>query len=193
MLFLSNKEKAYTFANKVRYENTDFFIKMIFLLYTISKYVIIYFTAKNIYRILIYRKRILYMKKHYEVAAALICEGDRLLIGKRPATKPNPLLWEFVGGKKEDGETLVQTLIRECREEIGVTVTVGDIFFQTTHEYPDSIVHLTVFYTKITEGTPVAREHEALTWITAGEIPQYKFCPADTEMLDLLQRGASEK
>ena len=78
-----------------------------------------------------------------EVVAALIWDGDRFLICQRPAHKARGLLWEFVGGKVEPGETKEDALIRECREELDITLSVGDVFMEVTHEYPDLTVHLT--------------------------------------------------
>ena len=63
-----------------------------------------------------------------EVAAALIWDQDRFLICQRPAHKARGLLWEFVGGKAEPGESLEQALVRECREELAVTVSPGPVF-----------------------------------------------------------------
>ena len=118
-----------------------------------------------------------------EVVAALIQKDGRFLICQRPAHKARGLLWEFVGGKVEPGESKAQALIRECREELGVTVTVQDAFMEVTHEYPDLIVHLTLFYASIAEGEPQKLEHNDLRWITPREIPQYPFCPADESIL----------
>lgn len=118
-----------------------------------------------------------------EVVAALVWEGDKFMICQRPAHKGNALLWEFVGGKVEPGETKEQALIRECREELAVTVTVGDEFMDVVHEYPDAIVHLTLFEAAISDGVPQKLEHNDIKWITPHEIPNYKFCPADEEIL----------
>jgi 8-oxo-dGTP diphosphatase len=92
-------------------------------------------------------------------------------------------LWEFVGGKVEPGETKEQALIRECREELAITLSVGDVFMDITHEYPDITVHLTLFNATIAEGEPVMLEHNDIRWITPSEIPEYDFCPADVEIL----------
>ncbi len=119
-----------------------------------------------------------------EVAAALIWDNDRFMICQRPAHKSNALLWEFVGGKLEDGETKEEALIRECREELDVTVEVFDEFYDVVHQYPDILVHLTVFNAKIAEGTPQLLEHNDLKWILPEEIPGFKFCPADKDILD---------
>lgn len=117
------------------------------------------------------------------VVAALIWQEGRFLICQRPAHKARGLLWEFVGGKVEPGETPQQALIRECREELDITVAVGDVFWQTVHAYPDLTIQLTVFCAAIQEGTPRLLEHADARWITPEEIPQYDFCPADTDIL----------
>ncbi len=122
-----------------------------------------------------------------EVVAALIRDGSRFLICQRPAHKARGLLWEFVGGKIEPGETKEAALIRECREELGITLEVGEVFAEVLHEYPDITVRLTLFSARIREGTPQKLEHNDLRWITPDEIPQYPFCPADTEILEKLQ------
>ena len=118
-----------------------------------------------------------------EVVAALIWDGGRFMICRRPAHKARGLLWEFVGGKVEPGETKAAALIRECREELDITPEVGDVFMDVVHEYPDLTVHLTLFEAKIAEGEPRLLEHSALAWITPDEIGQYEFCPADVEIL----------
>ncbi len=125
-----------------------------------------------------------------EVVAALIWDGDRFMICQRPAHKARGLLWEFVGGKVEPGETMQQALVRECREELAVEVAVGAVFMDVLHEYPDLTVHLTLFDAKIARGAPVLLEHNDLKWITPAEIPQYAFCPADTEILRRIRTRA---
>ena len=118
-----------------------------------------------------------------EVVAALIFQGDRFMICQRPAHKARGLLWEFVGGKVEPGETKQQALIRECREELDVAVSVGALFMELTHVYPDLTVHLSLFRASIAEGVPRLLEHSDLRWITRAEIPDYDCCPADEEIL----------
>lgn len=122
-----------------------------------------------------------------EVVAALIWEKDKFLICQRPAHKARALLWEFVGGKVEPGETKEQALIRECQEELAVTLCVGDVFMDVVHEYPDITVHLILFNATISEGTPQKLEHNDIQWITSNEIRHYNFCPADEEILKRLK------
>lgn len=123
-----------------------------------------------------------------EVVAALIWDRDKFMICQRPAHKARALLWEFVGGKVEAGETKEQALIRECQEELAIALNVGGIFMEVTHEYPDLTVHLTLFHATIQEGVPQKLEHNDIRWITRDEIDQYEFCPADVEIL----RGLKE-
>ena len=124
-----------------------------------------------------------------EVVAALIWEGNQFMICQRPAHKARGLLWEFAGGKVEPVETKEAALIRECREELGITVSVGEIFMEVTHTYPDLTVHLTLFHASIAEGVPQKLEHSDLRYITVDEIPQYEFCPADQVILAALRRS----
>ena len=121
-----------------------------------------------------------------EVVAALIWKDNKFMICQRPAHKARGLLWEFVGGKVELGETKEQALIRECREELAVTLSVGDVFMDVTHEYPDLTVHLTLFNATIVEGELQKLEHNDIKWIKPREIPNYEFCPADEEILKKL-------
>ena len=121
-----------------------------------------------------------------EVVAALIWDDDKFMICQRPSNKVRALLWEFVGGKVESGETKEQALIRECKEELNILLSVGDVFMDVVHEYPDLTVHLTLFNAIIAEGEPQKLEHNDIQWITASEIPNYEFCPADEEILEKL-------
>ncbi len=125
-----------------------------------------------------------------DVVAALIWQGDRFMICQRPAHKARGLLWEFVGGKVEAGESKRDALIRECREELDITVAPSDIFAELIHEYPDLTVRLTLFNAAVSEGTPKKLEHNDIKWITIGEIDGYDFCPADEEILKKLKEEA---
>ncbi len=119
-----------------------------------------------------------------DVVTALIWRGEEFLICLRPPNKPNPLRWEFVGGKAEAGESLEDALKRECREELDVEIKVNDIFAETDHEYPDITIHLTLFNAEIVSGEPKLNVHVDMKWIRPDEIPDFNFCPADKEILD---------
>lgn len=114
-----------------------------------------------------------------EVVAALIWNQKRFMICQRPAHKARGLLWEFVGGKVEPGETKEQALIRECQEELAVILDVGQVFMDVIHE--------TLFNASIQAGIPQKLEHNDIRWITVDEIDQYDFCPADEEILTRLK------
>ena len=123
------------------------------------------------------------MRDIVEVVAALIWNDEKFMICQRPANKARALLWEFVGGKVEPYETKERALVRECQEELAITISVGDAFMDVTHEYPDITVHLTLFNATIAAGKPQRLEHNDIRWITPSEIPNYEFCPADEEIL----------
>lgn len=123
-----------------------------------------------------------------DVVAALIWDQDRFLICQRPAHKARGLLWEFVGGKVESGETMEEALIRECKEELDISVTVRDIFTQVIHKYPDIHIRLTLFHCTIAEGIPSLLEHNDLKWILPSQIPEFDFCPADQDILALIKK-----
>jgi 8-oxo-dGTP diphosphatase len=123
-----------------------------------------------------------------EVVAALIWQDGKFMICQRPAHKARGLLWEFVGGKTEPGESMEEALLRECREELDITVSVGEIFTQVIHEYPDILIRLTLFHCTVAEGTPKLLEHNDLKWIFPSEIPDFDFCPADKDILALIQK-----
>lgn len=122
-----------------------------------------------------------------EVVAALIWQGDKFMICQRPAHKARGLLWEFVGGKVEPGETPEEALVRECREELDVTLQVGELYTEVTHVYPDLTVHLSLFHASIREGIPQKLEHNDIQFIAPSEIPNYDFCPADVEILQKIR------
>ena len=131
---------------------------------------------------------VLSRQKPVDVVAALIWEKDKFLICQRPANKARALLWEFVGGKVEPGESMQQALVRECKEELDVQVNVGRQFMQVIHEYPDMLIRLTLFHCNIPEGFPKALEHNDLAWIHPNQTDLYDFCPADTDILKEIKR-----
>ena len=128
-----------------------------------------------------------------EVVAALIWQGNTFMICQRPAHKARGLLWEYGGGKVEPGETKEQALIRECREELAITLSVGDVFMDVVHKYPDLKVHLTLFNAIIADGEPQKLEHNDIQWITPSEISNFEFCPADDEILHRIKEEYNEQ
>lgn len=124
-----------------------------------------------------------------EVVAALIWNGEKFMICQRPANKKRGLLWEFVGGKVEKGESKEQALIRECKEELDIEIEVDSEFISTKHTYPDITINLTVFNSRIVSGKPTLLEHKDLKWITKNEISNYNFCPADVVILKKIKEN----
>ncbi len=119
-----------------------------------------------------------------EVVAALIKRNNKFLICQRPRNKARALLWEFVGGKVEQGESREDALKRECKEELDVDITVGKLFVRVVHEYPDITIGLSLFEAEIDAGQEIKLlEHADAKWITAEEIDEYEFCPADEDIL----------
>ena len=129
-----------------------------------------------------------------EVVAALIWEGEKFMICQRPAHKARGLLWEFVGGKVEPGETKEQALIRECREELAVTLSAGNVFMDVVHEYPDITVHLSLYTCTLSYGQePKKLEHADIRFIPVSEAGGYSFCPADAPILERIRELYGEK
>jgi len=129
------------------------------------------------------------MKNTVHVVAALIRDSSgKFLICQRPAHKARALLWEFVGGKVEKGESPTDALIRECHEELAVTVAPTEVFADLVHEYEDITVHLTLFLATIAQGTPQKLEHNDIQWVTAKQMQTYDFCPADYTILQKIAK-----
>ena len=122
-----------------------------------------------------------------EVVAGLIWKDGKFMICQRPENKARALLWEFVGGKVEKGESREDALIRECKEELDVTVNPLDVFCTVDHVYPDITIRLVLFNAEILSGEPKLLEHADLKWISADEIDNYEFCPADKEILEKIK------
>ena len=122
-----------------------------------------------------------------EVVAALIWRDEKFLICQRPANKKRALMWEFVGGKVEAGETREQALVRECQEELALKVTPVDVYMEVTHTYPDVTVHLTLF-SAVADGEPQMLEHNDMRWIYPSQVDDFEFCPADKDILERLKQ-----
>lgn len=122
-----------------------------------------------------------------DVATAVIRQNGKILICQRPPHKGNALKWEFVGGKREEGETLEEALVRECKEELDVTVRVGEKIMDVVHAYPDMTYRITIFNAEITEGTPKLLEHVDMKWINPEDIDTFDFCTADNKILEKIK------
>ena len=126
-------------------------------------------------------------KPKFNVVAALIFDGDKFLICQRPHHKARGGLWEFVGGKVEQAEDLRSALKRECFEELNISIEIEDLYFTVTHHYEDIDIVLYLFKAKISGGALTLLEHIDAKWITASEIDNFDFCPADYKILDKIK------
>ncbi|MFD3448256.1 (deoxy)nucleoside triphosphate pyrophosphohydrolase [Microbacteriaceae bacterium 4G12] len=125
------------------------------------------------------------MKKDIHVVSAVIVENGKILCAQRgPTNRILPLKWEFPGGKIEEGESHQEALRREINEEIQCTVEIGDQIDYTVYEYDFGIVHLTTFYCKLIEGTPVLIEHAAMKWLSPDELESLDWAPADIPAIE---------
>ncbi|MGD0350741.1 MAG: 8-oxo-dGTP diphosphatase MutT [Verrucomicrobiota bacterium] len=122
-----------------------------------------------------------------EVSAALVFRDGRLLITQRQANAHLGGLWEFPGGKREPSETFEQCLVRELREELGVDISVDELFDEVVHAYPGKTVHLKFFVCRLTSGEPQPLGCAALKWAGKSELDGYAFPAADARLLDKLR------
>lgn len=117
------------------------------------------------------------------VAAAVIFHDCKLLICQRPQGSHCELLWEFPGGKVESGESPEQCAVRECKEELDLSIQTGQTLLKTTYRYPDREIAFTFLLASLTDKHMIIREHQAVRWIGRTELSQYPFCPADQEIV----------
>ena len=131
-------------------------------------------------------------KNCVEVSAALIFRGGKLLITQRHAHSHLGGLWEFPGGKREAHETYEQCLVREIREELGVEISVGALFEEISHAYPEKSVHLKFFVCRLLSGEPRPLDCAAVKWVDRSELAAHEFPAADAQLLEKLKspRGA---
>lgn len=127
-----------------------------------------------------------------DVVIALIWRHNRLLIGLRPEGKALPLLWEFPGGKCEPGESHAQALARECSEELGVEVVVGQrVWGPVGAGSAVAPLRLTFYHAQLRDpaSEPQPLTTLALAWEEPLRLGERPFCPADAELVDALVRG----
>ena len=123
------------------------------------------------------------------VVAALVRDGERVLMSRRRADQPMPLLWEFPGGKVEPGEDPVEALAREVREELGCGVRVGRIHEVVFHAYEAFDLVMLVYACALTDGTPRAVQVAELAWVEAARLPALELLPADYPLARALATG----
>lgn len=124
------------------------------------------------------------MTRRFDVVGAVIVSDKRVLAAKRGPGGSLPDMWEFPGGKIEDGESPHEALAREIGEELLVDIGVGKKILTTTHAYEFGVVTLTTYYCEIRRGTPQRTEHAALRWLTADELCSVEWAPADVAAVE---------
>lgn len=129
------------------------------------------------------------MKKHIHVVGAVIIENEKILCAQRGASKALSYMWEFPGGKIEDGETPQSALKREIDEEMNCTIEIGEAIETTVHEYDFGFVHLTTFYCNLLKGTPTLTEHVSIQWLPANELMSLEWAPADIPAVKKIQEA----
>jgi 8-oxo-dGTP diphosphatase len=121
-------------------------------------------------------------------ACALVDADGRVLIAQRPLGKPMAGLWEFPGGKVEDGERPEYTLIRELREELTITVSeacLAPLAF-ASHPYPDFHLLMPLYVCRRWDGTVAAMEGQQLAWVRPNRLRDYEMPPADVPLISHL-------
>ncbi|MFZ4486148.1 MAG: (deoxy)nucleoside triphosphate pyrophosphohydrolase [Candidatus Nanopelagicales bacterium] len=127
------------------------------------------------------------MPKQIHVVGAVITRGGLVMCAQRGDDGNLPGLWEFPGGKIEQGESKQAALVREIAEELGCTVEVGREVTTTTHEYEFGEVTLTTFYCRLVAGTPKLTEHASIKWLPPDELETIPWAPADIPALALIR------
>jgi len=126
-------------------------------------------------------------KSQIEVSASLIFRDGKLLIAQRQASAHLGGLWEFPGGKREPQETFEECLVREIREELGVEISIGELFEEITHAYAEKTVRLKFFICELLNGEPQALGCAAFKWIEKLEMADFQFPAADAQLLEKLR------
>lgn len=119
-----------------------------------------------------------------KVVAAILEKEDKILIAKKREGKPLAGLWEFPGGKIEEGETPEESLVRELMEEMNIKVRVNEYVGESIYDYGDGkVISLKGFTAEIIEGDIKLTDHDEYKWVTLEEICNYRIAPADIPLI----------
>ncbi|WP_444366158.1 (deoxy)nucleoside triphosphate pyrophosphohydrolase [Prevotella sp.] len=125
-------------------------------------------------------------RKHIEVVAAIICDGNRIFATQRGYGEWKDW-WEFPGGKMEPGETPQAALQREIREELATEIAVENLLTTVDYDYPNFHLTMYCYICKVKSGSLTLLEHEAAKWLTRDELSSVKWLPADEEVVDMIK------
>lgn len=125
-------------------------------------------------------------RKHIEVVAAIICDGNRIFATQRGYGEWKDW-WEFPGGKMEPGETPQAALQREIREELATEIAVENLLTTVDYDYPNFHLTMYCYLCKVKRGSLTLLEHEAAKWLTRDELSSVKWLPADEEVVDMIE------
>ena len=122
-----------------------------------------------------------------KVVAGFLKKGDKFLLVRRPLNKKRGGLWEFPGGKVEDGETLKEAIERELKEELGIETKAKNLVCKTIYKYPEGEIELSLLEVEFKED-PILKEALESKWVTIEESEKLELCPADMRILKNLKK-----
>jgi 8-oxo-dGTP diphosphatase len=130
------------------------------------------------------------VERMIKVAAAIIeNEKGQLLIARRKKGKSQEGLWEFPGGKVEEGESEADCLVRELLEEMNIKIMPDEWYGVNDHHYGTIHIQLIAYKAKFVSGEVTLVDHDECRWISRGELKEYTFAPADVKFVEMLERG----
>lgn len=127
-------------------------------------------------------------RKHITVAAAVITDGQGRLLATQRGYGEQKDGWEIPGGKIETGETPQEALVREIREELDADIAVGELTATVEHDYPAFHLTMHCYACRLTSGTMTLKEHEAARWLSADELDDVDWLPADRRLVPQFRR-----
>jgi 8-oxo-dGTP diphosphatase len=122
------------------------------------------------------------------VTAAILIRDEKVFIGQRKSGKQMANLWEFPGGKLEEGETPQECLVREMREEFGIEVATREYFGESLYHYEHGAIRLLAYLVDWTGGEMKSIDHQDCRWVAFNDLEGYEFVPADLPFVQKLRK-----